>query len=515
MRLFLAAFLIGLCGSNLVGEEPTPQAYTLSSGRTLPHELSRRIFDVERETIAQFAKSSPIVETYIQSLDPEVTPAAVIDDAYFLTRISLDADRERAKLHQQFAFGGTLRDRQIRVNTRDSWSLKPEGYVDMSFVDLTDFDDDTYILTYTQDTRLNHVDCLLIAVTPRYPESSGQFVGNIWAEKGGLHIVRIEGSFTPRRLGRFVNYLNLSGMSTLGIYFHFDSRRQEVSPGIWMPSFTYFEDKRLWNQTKLNTSYCFRGYVWMWGYGRDEAEAQQRLASDDPVTVLQAAGLLASPGPVEGRINQLVQEIQISGGVSRPEIQGRILLTTPVEIFSSGDTIFLSRGLLNVVPNESVLAVFLAREIAAIRLGKLQKTRSKIGAVFNSHGISDFSGLGLGGSGGDRAITDQAAALLKGTPYAGAIGQADRFEASLALYAAQVPQLVRARFGRGFAGLRPKKATDQALRLEAKPDGLTLRSDYGVDSSQDSIILLGGSDRATETASDRRAPGGNQDSPRH
>lgn len=509
MRLLVAAFLIGLCSSSPVCGQSAIQTYALDSGRPLPHELSRRIFDLERKTIAQFAKSSPLVDTYVQSLDPEVTPAPVIDDAYFLARVSLDADGARARLRQRFAFGGTPRARQIKVNTRDFWSLKPEGYIDMSFVDLTDFDDDTYALSYQQDVQVGDLDCMLIGVAPRYPEASGQFVGSIWVEKSGLHIVRIGGTFTPRRLSRFVNYLNLSGMSTLGIYFQFDSRRQQVAPGVWMPSFTYFEDKRLWNQTKLNTSYYFRGYVWMWGYGRDEGESLQVRVDDDPVAALQAAGLLASPGPVEARLDQLVHDIESGAGISQPDIHCRILLTTPVELFSIGNTIFLSRGLLNVVPDEAVMAVYLAREIAGIRLGAVQRRRSKARAIFTPHGSHDYAGLGMNLSDAERVrIAGAAAILLQHSRYGQAIAQADRFEASLALYTGQVPQLLRARFGSGLAQPKSKTAPDPSVRLAGKPDALSLRSTYGIDSSQDSIIVL---ERPahTEAAYGAQAPHGN------
>jgi hypothetical protein len=50
-------------------------------------QLAQRIFTGEQISIAQFSKREPIVESYVQSLDPEVSPEAVVDDAYFLGRV--------------------------------------------------------------------------------------------------------------------------------------------------------------------------------------------------------------------------------------------------------------------------------------------------------------------------------------------------------------------------------------------------------------------------------------------
>jgi hypothetical protein len=117
-------------------------------------ELAQRIFTGEQMTIAQVSKRAPIVESYVQSLDPEAHPETVIDDAYFLGRVSLDGDSPRQERLQSLMVGARPESRFIRVNTGDRWPLYPDGYVDMLFVDITDFDKDHYQLTYKQTDTL-------------------------------------------------------------------------------------------------------------------------------------------------------------------------------------------------------------------------------------------------------------------------------------------------------------------------------------------------------------------------
>jgi hypothetical protein len=312
-------------------------------------QLAQRIFTGEQISIAQFSKREPIVESYVQSLDPEVSPEAVVDDAYFLGRVSLNPDAPHQGRVQPFAFGASERSRHIRVNTGDRWPLYPDGYVDMLFVDISDFDKDHYDLTYQGDQALGDKEYLRMAVQPLDGKVSGRFVGNIWVDITSFRIVRIVGTFSPKRLSPFSKYFNASGISRLGLYFHFDCWRQEVSPGAWVPASTSFDEQRMWNAGDLTTSFHLRGQTWVWSYQTLEPEA--RKASADPLAELKSSGLLASPGKVEDSLNRIVKEIQLANGIEGPAIDCRVLLTTPAEVFSLGNTLLISRGLLNLVPD--------------------------------------------------------------------------------------------------------------------------------------------------------------------
>jgi predicted Zn-dependent protease len=51
------------------------------------------------------------------------------------------------------------------------------------------------------------------------------------------------------------------------------------------------------------------------------------------------------------------------------DVRCRVLLTSPLESFTIGHTIVISRGLLDVLPDEASLAMVLAHELSHIVLG--------------------------------------------------------------------------------------------------------------------------------------------------
>ena len=82
-RILVALFLTAWIQAQQVPTTPPGgEVVGLSS-----KQLAQRIFTGEQISIAQFSKREPIVESYVQSLDPEVSPEAVVDDAYFLGRV--------------------------------------------------------------------------------------------------------------------------------------------------------------------------------------------------------------------------------------------------------------------------------------------------------------------------------------------------------------------------------------------------------------------------------------------
>jgi len=53
----------------------------------------------------------------------------------------------------------------------------------------------------------------------------------------------------------------------------------------------------------------------------------------------------------------------------QPEVRTRVLLTLPMESFTIGHTIVISRGLLDVLPDEASLAMVIGHELSHISLG--------------------------------------------------------------------------------------------------------------------------------------------------
>ena len=133
---------------------------------------------------------------------------------------------------------------------------------------------------------------------------------------------------------------------------------------MWLPSYTYFDEQRMWNEGRLTTSFRLRGHIWVWDYRHEQAP--DRAANH--LSELENSGLLAFPGPIELSLDQIIREILLANGLQESDVRSRLLLTTPVELFSIDRTLFISRGLLNLVPDKLTLAGLMAREISSVGL---------------------------------------------------------------------------------------------------------------------------------------------------
>ena len=158
--------------------------------------------------------------------------------------------------------------------------------------------------------------------------------------------------------------------------------------------------------------------------------------------------------------------------VNRPElheIQCRVLLTTPLEMFAVGDIIVVSRGLLNIVPNDSVLAVMLARQVAHIVLGHSRGADSFPPNLFDRKNKKDFEGLGIHlGAGEEAAADSEMGILLQGSIFQKAVATTNAFLSALASQSHRFPNLALPRFGAGVIppGSSKEKPETGNLRFE-------------------------------------------------
>jgi hypothetical protein len=98
--------------------------------------------------------------------------------------------------------------------------------------------------------------------------------------------------------------------------------------------------------------------------------AWQRQAEDNVVERLERGGLLARTGEVDRVLDTVINNLEITNNLDiQPDVRCRVLLTTPIESFTMGHTIFISRGMLDVLPDEASLAAVLAHNLAHIVLG--------------------------------------------------------------------------------------------------------------------------------------------------
>jgi hypothetical protein len=192
-------------------------------------------------------------------------------------------------------------------------------------------------------------------------------------------------------------------------------------------------------------------------------------------------------GPVESRLADLIREITSPNGVGDPIITCRIVLTTPAEIFSVGNEIVVSRGLLNLVPDKPTLAALLAREIAHILLGHSRLRSGGAEPGFNAGRSGDFAGLGVVRSPIEEAsAVARAMLLLKRTAYSSSEEQLNEFLGSLAENSAHIPHLVEPILGpRLFNRVRNFHRSSAS-----NPRPLELRNLYVVSSWEDQIVSI-------------------------
>lgn len=467
----LVAVVLICCGSLAISQEiDVDELPRAEFGGLNQKQLSRLVFSNERAMITSLSSLQLVTEAYLQSLGHHQSKGidvtlddrsdSVIDDVYFLARADFSRD---APVEELLAGGGRWRNRYIETNTGALEQIYPNGLVSMLFVDFNSFDADTYSLMYKGKESLANAECLIFTVVPVNERESGRFRGQIWVDSSSLSIVRIKGAFIgpPKHWDKL-----LAGPFR---YFHFDSWREKID-NRWLPSSTYFDERHAFH-TDGNLEFHYRGYALLWQQHEEPAAGPRfnnmgrggeneslitspsRSFPQNTLTArLESDGLLAARGQEEQRLDRIIQKIAAASETGIHKIDCRVLVTTPAEIFAVGDTIVVSRGLLNLVPDDSVLAFLLARQAAHIALGhtgNVAQTFPK--SLFDVKGKKDFAGLGIHWSTDEEAAADvKALVLLQGSPYKNAIGEARVFLSQLESESHRFPNLVRARFGTGI-----------------------------------------------------------------
>ena len=342
-----------------------------------------QIIEREHALITFLSARKPIVETYLQNLAPDTKLGAVPkEDHYFLGRLDMAQSIERrdflasqASL-QKLMLGGVSKLFRIQY--------EPMGFSWMIFADRQNFDRAHYDFKYVRREFLGDVRCVVFDVKPKSGAGKGMFEGRIWAEDQDFNIVRLNGTYVPRPRN--------------AEFFHMDSWRLNLVAGYWLPAYIYSEEGDFSYGSK--DKIAFKAQSRIWGYElaknsredeltdlkveavKDESavaqdasplEAQrewQQQAEDNVVERLQEAGLLAPSGEVDKVLQTVVNNIEITNNIDLPRpVRCRVMLTSPLETFSVGNTIVISRGLIDTLPDEASLAAVLSHELAHIVLG--------------------------------------------------------------------------------------------------------------------------------------------------
>jgi len=351
---------------------------------TTMEEVVNLFIQHEHDLIKMLAKRTPIVETYLQNLalDPQLGPVPS-EDHYFLGRMDMgetidrkDYLKEQDKSMEQRLMGGFQKLYKVQY--------QPLGFSWMIYADRTDFDRNHYDFRYVRREFLGDVRCLVFDVTPKKDAGRGRFLGRLWVEDQSYNIVRLNGTYNPAPRNSY--------------FFHMDSWRLNLIPGYWVPSFIYSEEGDF--SAGAKNKMAFKAQTRIWGYDlkrgnkddeltqirvdsvTDETPANQdasplqaervwqQQAEDNVVERLVGGGLLAPEGDVDRILQTVVNNLEVTNNIDLPRpVRTRVLLTSPLETFSVGNTIVISRGLVDVLPDEASLAAVLAHELAHIVLG--------------------------------------------------------------------------------------------------------------------------------------------------
>ena len=104
------------------------------------------------------------------------------------------------------------------------------------------------------------------------------------------------------------------------------------------------------------------------------------------------------------------------------------MLTSPLETFSVGNTIIVSRGLIDVLPDEASLAMVLSHELAHIVLGHNLGSRYAFNDRMLFSDESTYQNLGFRHVPEEETAADKKAIdLLKNSPYAQKLDTAGLF----------------------------------------------------------------------------------------
>jgi hypothetical protein len=422
----------------------------------------------EKALVDLLKDRTPVVETYLQTVkaDSDLGPVPT-GDKYFLGHMDLGADMEHRTYLQDSAsiqkhlLGGFTKLYTVQY--------KPLGFSWMTFADRDEFDREHYDFKFVRREFLGDVRTLVFDVTPKKDAGNGRFLGRIWVEDQDFNIVRLNGTYASHQRNE--------------IFFHMDSWRLNLIPGYWVPSYIYSEegDFRYGQKNK----FAFKAQTRIWGYdlkkaGKEDeltqilvdspsvqdqsAAAQdaspvesqrmwQQQAEDNALDRLQRGGLLAPEGEVDKVLQTVVNNMMITNNIDLPRpVRCRVLLTSPLETFSVGNTIVVSRGLVDVLPDEASLAMVLSHELAHIVLG--QNVGSKY--AYNDRMLfadeSTYASLGFRHDDVEEQSADKKALdLLKNSPYGAKLDSAGLFLRMLSARGATMPGLLTAHLGNPIA----------------------------------------------------------------
>ncbi len=463
---------LSACASVSAVASPVPAA---DQPRTVDQVIDRFVAN-EQRLYGQMRNYSPLVETYIQNLKPDKDLGAVpAGDKYFLGRANFTKGVSLVPLNDTSSKG-----RKVVGSIGNFFSFAmqflPDGFLQMIFIDTNGFDKQHYKFDYVRREFLGEVRCLVFDVTPTEKGNHGRFVGRIWVEDQDFHIVRFNGGY--------------GGNGHSSWYFHFDSWRTNVQPGLWLPTFVYSQESDL--HYAISKKLDFKAQTRLWGYNLGGSAQEQELskilvetpvqddtktandlspiqaqrswdrqAEDNVTDRLERIGLMAPKGEVDKVMETVVNNLEVTNNIDvDPEVRCRVLMTSTLESFTVGHTIVLSRGLIDVLPDEASLASMLAHELSHVVLGHRVDSQY---AFFDQILVEDkdtFRHFGFARTPDEEAAANtKAIQILNNSPYKNQLANAGLFLQALDSRQKEIPNLISGHLGNRVPQINDLKST--------------------------------------------------------
>jgi len=408
---------------NPFGKKKAKQRSELLSKQLTPAQsaLVDKAIGREKEIVKAVKDRAPLVETYIQNMRPDKDLIQIPEsDQHFLGRVDFNKvigndtyesgpkPNARANAAAQGKLGFFKHSLSYITGLTNALHLqfRESGFVRMLILDSTGFDRQHYQFGFVRNEFIGTTPCAVFDVVPiehgnilTGSKTTGRFFGRIWVETQGGNIVRFNGDLAGTQ-------------KTISEYYHFDSWRTNIQPNLWLPTSFYVEE----SDPKSDTNTVkFKAINHVWGYalklpsqaaestsmdvigatdvsndapdisplGAQRAWVQQ--AEDNVIDRLYQAGLLDAPSDFDkGVCEILASNMLINNNItpSRP-IRCRTLLTEPLEMLAVGNTIILSKGLIDTmgVPTSDGLQIqgnlnaVIAFELAHIIVGHRLDTK--------------------------------------------------------------------------------------------------------------------------------------------
>ena len=465
-RALFAGVAAAFC-RNLQGAEDRSRSASVD-------RLLDQIIENEAKIRQIVAERTPVIETYIQ--EESATNPVDSQDHYFLGRMRSKAEGYISFVRRQSAPPSVteirtrrrllvLKQTQVSEKTPAHVEYMPEGFAHMAVIDGASFNRKTCHFEFIRREFLGEVRCLVFDVAPIDAVEPGRFIGRIWVEDQTHFITRVNGTY-QKKTGE-------------ELYFHFDCWRMNTAPGVWVPAIIYTEDEA----GPVNARVRLKAQTRLWGYEskasnrldeltsilvdsapnvKDSAEGAdpspldgqrrwEREAETNIIDRLERIGLIAPAGEVDEVLGTVLNNLIATNSLDI-EPRCRVLLTTPFETFTIGRTVVVSRGLIDVLPDEASLALVVASVLAHIAIGN---PAGKEFAFNDRTMIDDHTALErfrFARSAQEVAeASKRAVELLSNSPYRDKMAGAGLFLKALKSRSSRLPHLIRSTFGNDLA----------------------------------------------------------------